>query len=297
MKFSNFLLASACSLAMAAQVAAAEPKTVVKLWPNGAPEKEGFTLEEEKEIPKKNENDVKRLTNVSDPTLAVYAPQNPNGTAVIVCPGGGYNILAIEHEGTQVCEWLNELGVTGLLLKYRVPARDKENPSKEPLQDLQRAIGIARKNAAEWGIAPDRIGVLGFSAGGNLVVLGSLHANERTYQFDPALDVEDATPNFLIPIYPAYLTEKENEFKLRPEITVSQKAPPVFLIHAHDDRITAAGSALLYLEYKKLGLPAELHIYSQGGHGYGMHKGDKPVLTWSQRAGEWLKASGWLDQK
>ena len=272
---------------------AAEP-IVVKLWPDGAPEKEGFKMGPEQSIPPKNEADVLRVTSVTDPTISIYKPEKPNGTAVIVAPGGGYGILAIEHEGTQVCEWLNSMGITGVLLKYRVPARDKENPSHEPLQDAQRAMGIVRHRAAEWGIKPDRVGILGFSAGGHLCVMATLHANERTYPQDPALDVENATPNFSIPIYPAYLTEK-GDAALKPSIAITAQSPPICLVHANDDRITAAGSALIYLEYKKLGLPAELHIYVKGGHGYGMKKSGLPVNGWPDRVGEWFKSSGWLN--
>lgn len=277
-------------------LSAAEPVTL-KLWPNGAPEAAGFKMEAEKEIPKKNDADVKRVTNVTDPTITVYRPEKPNGTAVLVCPGGGYNILAIEHEGTQVCEWLNTMGITGVLLKYRVPKRSESDPSKEPLQDSQRAMGLIRKHAAEWGIKPDKIGILGFSAGGHLCLMTTLHANERTYPQDPAVDAADATPNFSIPVYPAYLTEKADEFQLQPQFKIAPgaKAPPVCLVHAHDDRITAAGSALLYLDYKKAGLNAELHIYNQGGHGYGMRKGDLPVNQWPAQVAAWLKANGWAD--
>lgn len=281
-------------LALAAH--AAEPVTL-PLWPQGAPEPAGFTLEAEKEIPKKNDADVKRVTNVSVPTITVYKPEKPNGTAVIVCPGGGYSILASEHEGTQVCDYLNTLGITCVLLKYRVPARDKTNPSKEPLQDAQRAIGLVRHHAAEWGIKPDRVGILGFSAGGHLTVMTSLHPNERTYTQDPALDVADATPNFSIPVYPAYLVTKEDTFTLKPDIVVTDKAPPMCLIHAGDDKgqTSSSGSALLYLEYKKLNLPAELHIYAKGGHGFGMRKSGLPTADWLVRCGEWIKSMGWLE--
>ncbi len=280
-------LASACALQ------AAEP-IVVKLWPNGAPEPAGFTIGPEKAIPPKNESDVLRVTDVSDPTISIYKPEKPNGTAVLVAPGGGYNILAIEHEGTQVCEWLNSLGVTGVLLKYRVPDRKGTKQGEIPLQDAQRAMGIVRHRAAEWGIKPDRIGILGFSAGGHLCVMTTLHANERTYQRDAALEAENASPNFSIPVYPAYLTEKDS-FVLKPQFTVTPQSPAICLVHAHDDRITSAGSALLYLEYKKLGLPAELHIYVKGGHGYGMKKSGQPVNSWPDRVGDWLRSSGLLD--
>ncbi len=280
-------------LFVSTSVFAAEP-IVVKLWPGGAPEKPGVKIEAEKEVPKKSADDVQRITNVTDPMITVFKPEKPNGTAVLVCPGGGYGILAYEHEGSQVCEFLNQHGVTGILLKYRVPKRDPNDPSREPLQDAQRAIGIIRHHAAEWGLKSDRIGILGFSAGGHLTVMSALHANERTYTTDPALDVEDATPNFAIPVYPAYLTEKNSGFELLPEIKVTDKAPPMCFVHANDDKITAAGSALLYLEYKKLNIPCELHIYAKGGHGFGMRKSGGPVNEWPNRVAEWMKSMGYI---
>ncbi len=273
---------------------AAEPITI-KLWPQGAPELSGVKIGPE-EVIQKNDG-IKRVTNVTDPTLTIYKPANANGTSVIVCPGGGYSILAIEHEGTQVCEYLNTLGVTAVLLKYRVPRRDPLNPSREPLQDAQRAMGILRHRAAEFGLKADRIGILGFSAGGHLTVMTSLHANDRTYPQDSALDVSDATPNFSIPVYPAYLVSKEDTFTLLPEIKVTDKAPAMCLVHAHDDKgvTSASSSALLYLEYKKLNLPAELHIYAKGGHGFGMKQTGLPTASWSIRVGEWMKSMGWLE--
>jgi len=283
-------------LAGASVLQAAEP-IVVKLWPSGAPEPAGYKAEGgEKELPKKNENDVKRITNITEPTITVFKPEKPNGTAVIVAPGGGYGILASEHEGTQVCDYLVEHGVTGILLKYRVPARSKENPSKEPLQDAQRAMGVVRHHAAEWGIKPDRVGFLGFSAGGHLTVMVTLHPNERTYTTDPALDVDDATPSFSIPVYPAYLVSKDDTFHLLPNVVVTEKAPPMCLVHAGDDKgvTSSSGSALLYLEYKKLNLPAELHIYAKGGHGFGMKKSGLPTADWLVRVGEWMGSMGWM---
>lgn len=283
-------------LAAALPLSAAEPLTL-KLWPNGAPEPAGFKLDAEKEVPKKGPTDVKRVTNVSEPTLTIYRPTNPNGTVVIVAPGGGYSILAIEHEGTQVCDYLNTLGVTCALLKYRVPARSKDDPSREPLQDAQRALGLVRHHAADWGVKADRVGILGFSAGGHLTVMATLHPNDRTYPTDPALDVADATPNFSVPVYPAYLVvSKDDTFHLKPEITVTPKAPPMCLIHAHDDKglTSPTGSALLYLEYKRLNLPAELHVFTKGGHGFGMRQTGLPTAAWLVRVGEWLGAMGWL---
>jgi len=276
---------------LAATFAGAEPITL-KLWPEGVPEKPDFKPEPEQDV--KKDDGIRRVSHVSDPSLTVYKAPNPNGTAVLICPGGGYNILAIEHEGTQVSDYLNTLGVTGIVVKYRVPRRDPVKPYEAPLQDAQRAMGLIRKNAADWGIKPDRIGILGFSAGGNLCLMTALHPNQRTYKANPDVDL-DARPDFVIPIYPAYLTEEKDESVLRPEIKVTKEAPPICLIHAGDDRITSAGSALVYLDYKKLGIPAELHIYASGGHGFGMKPGEKPVNQWHVRVGEWLKAEKLLE--
>jgi len=169
---------------------AAEP-VVVELWPGGTPEPAAATIGPEKEIVKEPSDGIVRLTNVTKPMITVFRPEQPCGTAVIVCPGGGYGILAYEHEGTQVCDVLVKRGVTAVLLKYRVPAQPRL-----PLQDAQRAVGIVRKRGAEWGVAPDRIGILGFSAGGHLAIMTALHGNERAYSPDPALEAEDARPNF-----------------------------------------------------------------------------------------------------
>ena len=272
---------------------AADP-IVVKLWPGGVPEQPGVKIEAEKEIPKKSADDVLRITNVTDPMITVFKPEKPNGTAVLVCPGGGYGILAYEHEGSQVCEFLNQHGVTGILLKYRVPKRDPKDPGREALQDAQRAMGIIRHHAAEWGLKEDGIGILGFSAGGHLTVMTALHANARTYTTDAALDVEDATPNFAIPVYPAYLVSKEDITHLLPGFEVSAKSPPMCFVHANDDPWPASASALLYFEYKKLNIPCELHIYAKGGHGFGMRKSGGPVNDWPNRVAEWMKSMGYI---
>jgi acetyl esterase/lipase len=289
MKLAPLLLALAFGT-----LSAAEPITI-KLWPNGPEEPAGFTPKPAEE--KKSDKDgLRRSSGVNDPTITVYRPEKPNGTAIVVAPGGAYSGLAIEHEGTMVCDYLVKQGITPVLLRYRVPRRDPQDPSKYPLQDAQRAMGIVRHRAAEWGVKPDRIGFLGFSAGGHLTVMVTLHANDRTYKQDPTLDVPDATPNFSVPVYPAYLTPKEDTFKLLPEIKVTDKAPPMCLVHAHDDKgqTSSSGSALLYLEYKKLNLPAELHIYTKGGHGFGMkERGGIPTEQWLVRVGEWMKSMGW----
>jgi acetyl esterase/lipase len=189
-----------------------------------------------------------------------------------------------------VCEWLNGLGVTAVLLKYRVPRRDATRPHVHPLEDARQAMRLLRERAEEWGIQRDRIGVLGFSAGGNLSVMLALNP-------EGAGDMEAVRPNFVVPVYPAYLTVDGGNGELVKEIVVDEKAPPVCLIHAHNDRITPAGSALLYLAYQRAGRPAELHIYSAGGHGFGMKANGDAINEWPARVGAWLKQMGMLEAK
>lgn len=284
------LSAAALILTLPLSLGAAEP-TVVKLWPGKAPG-ETKDIGPEKETLPKNDSDVKRLTNVSEPTIAIYKPSKPTGAAVIVAPGGAYAILAIEHEGTQVCEWLNTLGVTAVLLKYRVPKREMQMPENlAALQDAQRAVSITRSNAKDWGIDPNRIGILGFSAGGNLAAWTCL-AEKRYYEPTDDTDKASHKPNFGILIYPAYLVDKGGE--LKPEYKVTKDSPPMFFAHANDDPVTPLSSAMLYTALKKNGVPAELHIYSTGGHGFGMKKIPHPVAAWPDRCGDWLKTRGYL---
>ncbi len=275
--------------------AQAAPPVVLKLWLNGAPEPAGFSPGVEHITPPRDGAQT-RLMNVAEPTISVYTPEQPNGTAVVVAPGGAYSFLAIEHEGTRVCERLTPLGITCVLLRYRVPSRSATEPDKEAMQDAQRAMGMLRLRASELGIRRDRIGFLGFSAGGHLALRMALNANERSYAFDHALDVADVTPDFVAPIYPAYLIDPQKPGELRPGLKVTPRAPPICLIHANDDAgwSTAAGSAMIYLEYKKLGLPAELHIYAKGGHGFGLKPLQGPTSEWLLRVTEWMGAMGWI---
>ena len=268
-------------LALLSTLHSEEPITL-DVWPDGAPEKPGFVSKEELVTVK--DDGLKRLSHVSKPTLTVYKPTTANGTAILVCPGGGYQGLAIEHEGTQVADYLNTIGVTAIVLKYRVPRRDPEKPHEAPLADAHKAMKLVRFHAIDWGIATDRIGMLGFSAGGHLCVMAALHL--------PQAD----KPNFIVPVYPAYLTVKDDAFTLRPDIVIPESTPPACFVHAGDDRITSMGSVLLYAEYKKQGIPAELHVYSEGGHGFGMKAKGQPINQWHRRVAEWLDASGWLGE-
>ena len=238
-----FVLPLACAFALSAH--AAEP---VKLWPGKAPgESKDIGLEKTTE-PKKGQIDVKRVANVSEPTLTVYAPskEKNTGTAVVVAPGGGYSILAIEHEGTDVCKWLSDLGVTAVLLKYRVPKRAGQTPDNlAMLQDAQRAVTLVRSMHAELGIDPNRVGMLGFSAGGHLTACTALTAKRMYEPVDKADAAFGHVPNFAILVYPAYLTDKDG--KLKPEFAVTKDSPPMFFAHSSDDGVTSAGSVALYM--------------------------------------------------
>ena len=271
---------------------------VVKLWPGKAPGETKDIGPERYLEAKKGQTEVKRLTDVSEPTITVYAPpkDKANGTAVIVAPGGGYSILAIEHEGTQVCEWLNSLGVTGVLLKYRVPKRPMQMPENlAALQDAQRAVTLVRSRAAEWNINPDRVGLLGFSAGGNLTACGALTTKRMYDKVDAADEKFSHVPNFALLVYPAYLVDKGGS--LKPEYEVTKDSPPMFFAHSSDDGVTSENSLELYRALKKAGVPAELHLYASGGHGYGMKKVPHPCATWPDRAADWMKSRGLLEAK
>ena len=270
----------------------------MRLWAGDAPGEKGG-LGEEKDTSEPGKGLVAgkpliRLGNVSVPMLTVYRPEKEknNGAAVLVCPGGGYNILAYDLEGSEICEWLNRIGVTGILVKYRVPAR-KDRPRQEaPLQDAQRAMSITREHAAEWGIDPKRIGILGFSAGGHLAAVAS--NAERAYPAADETDKQDCKPNFSVLIYPAYLLEKDKLDTVAPELPVGPKTPPTFIAMSLDDPVKVEGAFAYALAMKKAKVPCELHVYPTGGHGYGLRRTEKLVTTWPDRAGDWLKASGLL---
>lgn len=293
---SRFLCFAALT-AMVANPASSEPE-VSPVWPGKTPdEPAGITAKKKPDEMGKDE--VMRVRYVDTPTLTWYpAPKSKaNGAAVVVCPGGGYNILAWNKEGTEVAEWLNTVGVSAAVLKYRVPRRDTRNPHPWPLQDVQRAVRIVRSQAATRGIDPERIGVLGFSAGGHLTVMAGTHWKEKSYQPIDEIDTISCRPDFLIPIYPAYLGDKSRPGKLDPTVHVTKETPPTFIAITHDDADRAIYAALLYAELKKAGVQGELHIYSQGGHGYGLRPSDDPVHTWPQRCAEWMKTAGLLQSK
>lgn len=283
-------------LLLSLTASAAEPAKVLKLWPGSAPGETG-KIGPERTLPEQpGQRKVVRLTDVSVPTISIYpAPKGKaNGTAVVVCPGGGYNILAMDLEGTEIASWLNSIGVTAVLLKYRVPRRDKSKPYWAPLQDAQRAIRLTRENAAAWGIDPHRIGMIGFSAGGNLTVMAGLHPDWVTYSPLDSADKLSARPDFLIPIYPAYLGDKKDPTRLDPLIRVTELTPPVFTAVTYDDKLRGLDAALLLVKLKEMNVPAELHVFLKGGHGYGLRPSPNAVSMWPELCERWMRALGLL---
>ncbi len=288
-------------LASALVYSAAAAPAQIPLWP-GKPPGEQAELPPEQDLTKATDNLVGgqrliRLGNVSTPTLAVYpAPTNKaNGAAVLVCPGGGYHILALDLEGSEICERLNSMGITAILLKYRVPRRPNQEKHLAPLQDAQRAIRLIRQHAAEWHIDPKRVGVLGFSAGGHLAASASNPPADRTYPRVDAADELDARPNFSVLIYPAYLAREDDKTKVSPELSLSASTPQAFITMTEDDGIGVECALAYSAELKKLKVPFEMHIYPTGGHGYGLRKSKETVTTWPDRLQDWFIARG-LDQ-
>jgi len=263
------------------------------LWPNGAPEP--YRGEPETDITKPTDRLVAgrplaHVTNVSKPTLALYpAPVNKNtGAAVVVFPGGSYRILAYDLEGTEVCTWLNSIGVNCILVKYRVPFPDRYPENPADLEDAQQAMRITRSHAAEWHIDPHRIGALGFSAGGHLVVVLSNHADFKRANEPAAESSIDARPDFAVVIYPGYLTDTPALDKLARGIDPSSNTPPTFLLQTEDDPVHVENSLLYFHALKEAKVPAELHLYAQGGHGYGLRPTELPVTHWPVLVETWL---------
>ena len=289
----------ASSLGLASAATAAEP-AVIPLWPGQAPGESGplAVAEGDQAANPKDVKPVQRRQNVSVPTLTVYAPEpgQVNGTAVIVAPGGGYNILAWDLEGTEVAEWLNSLGVTAFVLKYRVPKRPNDPGNALPLMDAQRAVRIVRTRGSEWGLDPHRVGMLGFSAGGNLVAKAATQPQTDNYPKVDARDDASPRPDFAILIYPAWLVDKADPTKLDPAFPVSSRTPPIFLAHAANDPVSPESSIALFRALNAAKVPAELHVYASGGHGYGLRPTEHFVTTWPARAGDWLKARGLLEK-
>lgn len=244
------------------------------------------------------------VTNVSRPTLTVYAPRGKNtGAAVVVFPGGGFEVLAIELEGTEACDWLVAQGVTCVLLKYRVPSlpydwhtHDRPDDFVVPVQaldDAQRALGLVREHARAWHVDPHKVGVLGFSAGGYLVAEISTHWLHRLYRPVDAADQQSARPDFALAIYPGHLAHDDGT--LNKNVPVTAATPPTFLVQAEDDHVDGVNQSLVYYAaLAKAHVPAELHLYAHGGHAFGLRRTQAPITAWPELAAAWLRTIGVL---
>ena len=240
------------------------------------------------------------VDNVSRPTITVYSPKAQNtGAAVVVFPGGGYQDLAIDLEGTEVCDWLTSKGITCVLLKYRVPNSglhwdeqcqcQMQPKAPTALEDAQRTIGLVRYRAGEWHIDPHKVGVLGFSAGGHLTAGISTHFERRLYSLIDAADNESCRPDFAIALYPGHLWIDEKQFELNPDIHVTRNTPPTFLLQAEDDHVDSVDHSLVYyIALKNAGVPVEMHLYAQGGHAFGLRATKLPISSWPRLVETWL---------
>ena len=218
---------------------------------------------------------------------------------MIVFPGGGYDCLAIDLEGTEICDWLNSQGITAVLLKYRVPLK-KVGPYREAppaLVDAQRTLGLVRFYAAQRQINPHKIGVIGFSAGGHLVAAMSTHFDRRTYPLVDAADHTSCRPDFAIACYPGHLSSENEGFKLNPHVPVTPQTPPTFLLQAEDDHVDGVEQSLVYyLGLKRAGVPVEMHLYAQGGHGFDLRPTQYPISAWPKLTEQWLRTIGITSQ-
>ena len=302
---------------LSAQTAVWQPTaghTQILIWPGAAPDAQPVVKPESVET----DTDPKELvagkpwvyiSNVSRPTMTVYSPKGKNtGAAVVVFPGGGYEELAIDLEGTEACDWLTAKGITCVLLKYRVPA-PRSGPywgaypqSPIALEDAQRTVGLVRFHAAEWQIDPHKIGVTGFSAGGHLVAAMSVHF-DRLYTTVDAADKVSCRPDFAVAIYPGHLSFGDESLKtpkLNPDIAshITRQTPPTFILQNEDDHVDNVNDSLVYyIALKNAGVPVEIHLYAQGGHAFGLRRTKLPVTRWPELVETWLGTIGMIATK
>ncbi len=300
MTFSRLALLSILAAGLSAAAPALAQQTTLWLWSSGAPEPLSTKGPERDSLtatdPLIAGRTVAKLTDVSQPMLSVYKPDMSanSGAAVLVFPGGGYRILAYDLEGTEVCSWLNSIHVTCILVKYRVPYDGHFPERVEDLEDAQQAMRLTRAHASDWGVDPKRIGVLGFSAGAHLAAVLSIHPD-----FEPkGAAVKEhgglgssvsARPDFAFILYPGYLVHWPDKTTIAPEAVPTASTPPTFLLQAEDDPVHEENALVYFQALKEAGVPAELHIYAQGGHGYGLRPTELPITHWPLLAEAWLR--------
>lgn len=284
----------------------ADVPLVVEVWPGQPPDDNAQVGTERVLMSQKLDRkqvevteQTRMITDVTKPTLTICHPakDKDTGTAILICPGGGYWNLFWQLEGEEVADWLNSIGVTGIILKYRVPRHadePKDLPARRPLQDAQRAVSLVRSKAKEWGIDPQRIGIVGFSAGGHLAIATATSFEKRTYPAIDDIDNISCRPDFAIPVYPGYLKARDKD-ELAPSLRIPAGTPPVFLAHGGADIISPPeNSVLMYLALRKAGVPAELHVYAKAAHDFGVRPSDQPCSTWTESCAAWLRHQGFL---
>lgn len=277
--------------------------TQVPLWPGTVPDAQFGPPANTEKVPEPGEVD-----NVSRPTMTLYSPKGKNtGAAVVVFPGGGYQILAIDLEGTEVCDWLTSNGITCVLLKYRVPFtgphhEDRCNCQVNPkapmaLEDAQRTVGLVRFHANQYHIDPHKIGVLGFSAGGHLSADISTHFDKRVYPPVDAADKESCRPDFAVVLYPGHLWWSSRRLELNPDVPVTRRTPPTFLLQAENDPVDSINNSLVYyIALKNAGVPVEMHLYAEGKHAFGLRRTKFPITRWPELVETWLETIGMIAQ-
>ena len=273
----------------------------IPIWPGAPPDAQFGPPANTETTPDPGEVD-----NVSRPTMTLYSPKGKNtGAAVVVFPGGGYYVLAIDLEGTEVCDWLTSKGITCVLLKYRVPnsgmhgdgRRQIKPKAPMALQDAQRTVGLLRSHAAKYQIDPHKIGVLGFSAGGHLAADISTHFDKRLYPAVDAADKVSCRPDFAVSLYPGHFWISNQRFELNPDITVSRQTPPTFLLHAQNDPVDNVNNSLVYyIALKNAGVPVEMHLYAEGKHAFGLRRTKFPITGWPQLVETWLETIGMISE-
>ncbi len=304
---SAFCIACTCGV-LHAQTNAWQPTpghTQIPLWPGTVPDarvQPPLKLAEfVTNIPTDGgKHQVVVCNNVTRPTITVYSPRGTNtGVAMVVCPGGGYQVLAMDIEGTEICDWLNSRGITAVLLKYRVPVTRVGDYGESPLalEDAQRALSLVRFHAAEWHIDAHKIGVIGFSAGGHLVAATSTHFDKRSYRTVDSADKVSCRPDFALAIYPGHLWERDNGLKLNPNVPVTTNTPPTFIVMAEDDHVDYFEQAVVYyLGLKQAGVPVEMHLYASGGHAFGLRHPELRLGEWPELAEKWLGSIGMVSR-
>jgi acetyl esterase/lipase len=294
------LLSSCAGLSVAETAWQPSPgHTQVPIWPGAVPDLQPVRGPETATTVR---GKLVWVENVSRPTMTVYSPKGTNtGVAVVVFPGGGFNGLAIDLEGTEICDWLTSQGITGVLLKYRVPDSGPHGlvAPKAPtaLEDAQRTVGLLRSHAADWHVDPHKIGVIGFSAGGYLVAAVSTHFGKRLYPTVDAADTKSCRPDFAIALYPGHLCKNDSTLELNPNVPVTSDTPPTFLLQAENDPVdNVTHSLAYYVALKRAKVPVEMHLYAQGGHGFGLRRTEFPITAWPRLVETWLGTIGVLSR-